>query len=108
MGDLVIKWYRVEFWVGPRQKAEKPDDPWTACFQGWALSVDPLRHKDLDVWDAPDDADPYEHVGWKWSVTPKDHFSCPSYSGTVPGVGSVDLAKTAAWMALKMGLAFAL
>lgn len=105
MNDIKIEWHRWEFWVGDRRNTEKPDDPWSARFQGWSLSVDPLRRDDFDMWNAPEDVDPSEHIGWKWSVTPEDRLACPSYSGTVPSADALDEAKHEAECALKRRLA---
>lgn len=106
MTEPKIEWHRCEFFVGETKRVSKPDDPWSARFQGWTLNVDPLRRHDLERRWGVVPRDPFEHIGWKWSVTPKDLTTHPSYSGTVPGVGAVGEAKFSAWTALKWGLAF--
>lgn len=100
MNDIKIEWTRCESWSGSEKWPEQSDDSWSARHGPWRLEVDPLRRRDCNGWRAGD-----EHVGWKWSVTPKDLTKRPSYSGTVPGVDALDEAKHESECALKRRLA---
>lgn len=95
-----IKWSRWESWTGNVKAPERADDSWSARHESWRLDVEPLRRRDCNGWRAGD-----EHVGWKWSVAPKDLTASRSYSGTVPGVDALAEAKHEAWQALKLALA---